>query len=233
MSFTYNQNQNNYNNINNFNTDYNISNNINNNKKIETSFQFNPENKIKQINDNDKYNFQNNYNSNYYNNEDEDYLKKMKEEKYKEIIKSQKKNRFIKIYKNKIKENNSINNNNVEVFFDDYIKLIKELYQDKINYFNYISQMGFFNFSTCPFCGEPAFFIIERVLCINKCFITSVADDVFDEDYTLDNFIEQYKEYYSKHLNCKDDLMTLYIDKESKCAEFLCNKCERNFIDFN
>ena len=165
-------------------------------------------------------------------------FQKMKEEKYNEIIKTQKHTRFMHIYKKKINENNNnlninTNNTNEEVFIDDYIKLIKEMYQDKNNYFNFIAQRGFYNFSQCPFCGEPAIFILERVLCINKCFVTSVANDTFNENYTLDNFMEQYKEYYSKHLKCGGDLMTLYVDNESKCAEFLCYKCEKNVINFN
>lgn len=161
-------------------------------------------------------------------------FQKMKEEKINEIIKTQKNTRFMTIYKKKIINNkNMINNNsNEEVFIDDNIKLLKEIFKDKNNYLNYVEQKGFYNFSKCPFCGDPAVFIFERVLCINKCFRTAVANDTFDRSYTLDNFMEQYKEYYSKHFNCGEDLMTLYVDKESKCAEFLCYKCESNLINF-
>ena len=45
--------------------------------------------------------------------------------------------------------------------------------------------------------------------------------------------MEQYKEFYSKHLNCKADLMTLYVDKEGKCAMFLCCKCQQDYIKIN
>ena len=96
-----------------------------------------------------------------------------------------------------------------------------------------LNKNGEFNFSQCPFCDNPVIYKLERVLCINKCFITAVPEETFDKNYTLSNFMEQYKEYYSKHLKCKSDLMTLYVDKESKCAEFLCYKCEKNYIDFN
>ena len=115
----------------------------------------------------------------------------------------------------------------------DYINKVKENYQDLNNYYNFVEQNGEFNFSQCPFCDNPVIYKLERVLCINKCFITAVPEETFDKNYTLSNFMEQYKEYYSKHLKCKSDLMTLYVDKESKCAEFLCYKCEKNYIDFN
>ena len=157
-----------------------------------------------------------------------------KEEKFKELMNNQKKLRFLQNYENKIKlnKNNNIGqNNNNEVFIDDYIKKIKEIHKDKNEYDNYVLENGFYNFSTCPFCREPALFFLEKVLCFNKCFITAVASNSFDENYTLDNFIEQYKNYYSNHLNCKADLITLYIDKESKIAEFLCSKCERDIFD--
>ena len=174
----------------------------------------------------------------YFKNDGLNSYQKMKEERYNEILKTQKNTRFIQLYRKQINDNKNnlninTNNSKEEVFIDDYIKLVKEMYQDKNNYVNYIAQRGFYNFSKCPFCGDPAVFIFERVLCINKCFITSVANDTFNENYTLDNFMEQYKEYYSKHLNCGGDLMTLYVDTESKCAEFLCWKCEKDFINLN
>ena len=169
--------------------------------------------------------------------EEEDY-NKYRNQKHKEIMNNQKKQRFIKIFGKKIdefknKEDNYPIDDNSEVFIDDYIKKIKEIYQDQYNYYNYVEENGPYNFSQCPFCKCPAVFILDRVLCINKCFMTNVAQNSFDNNYTLSNFIEQYKNYYSNHLNCKSDLTTLYIDMESKCAEFLCLKCQKNYLNLD
>ena len=172
-------------------------------------------------------------NKNKLKNEKEDTNKEYKEEKYKELINGQKKQRFMKNFGNKIKEikQNPENFNNNYVFIDEYIIRIKDIFKDKDSYYNFIEQNGSYNFSECPFCGAPAFFIFETVSCLNKCFMTNVANDTFNNNYTLSNFIEQYKDYYSKHLNCHENLATLYVDEQSKCAEFLCLKCEKEYLN--
>ena len=165
----------------------------------------------------------------------QDYNKIHKEEKYKQIINDQKKNRFMHNFGNKIKEaenyKEKYSNNNKELFIDDYIDKVKEVYQDKDSYYDFIERNGSYNFSNCPFCGNPVVFFLEKVFCINKCFMTAVGEGVFDNEYTLSNFMEQYKNYYSNHLDCKSDLVTLYVDNESKCAEFLCLKCQKDYLN--
>ena len=172
-------------------------------------------------------------NKNKFSIENENSNKEYKEEKYKELISSQKKKRFMMNYGSKIKEIKNkpeiYNNNNV--FIDEYIIKIKEIYKDKDSYYHFIEENGAYNFSECPFCGEPSIYIFGRVLCINKCFMTSVSSRTFNNNYTLSNFIEQYRDYYSKHLNCGENLATLYVDEQSKCAEFLCLKCEKDYLN--
>ena len=234
MAYELSQNNNGMNIINNYNMNYNDY--IINNNEIPNDFEQYTTNTPFNQNQNQFYTEKkisfNNINNN-------DSYQKMKEDKINELIKSQKDKRFMHIYLKKINNNknnissNYNNNTNEEVFIDEYINKVKENYQDKNNYYNFIEQNGDYNFSLCPFCDSPVIYKFERVLCINKCFITAVPEDTFDKNYTLSNFMEQYKEYYSKHLKCKGDLMTLYVDKESKCAEFLCYKCEKNYIDFN
>ena len=219
-----NNNNNNINNVNNNQYQFVTHENLfNSNITSLPPFNFQIQNNYQQtifLNNKNKFNREENFNKSY------------KEEKYKDLINSQKKLRFIKNYGNKIKEMNYTKNDNNDVFIDEYIMKIKEIYQDKDSYYDYINRNGFYNFSECPFCGAPAIFIFGKILCINKCFMTTVSDDTFDQNYTLSNFIEQYKDYYSKHLNCKSDLITLYVDMESKCAEFLCSKCQIDYLNF-
>ena len=187
-----------------------------------------------------KYNYQNNYDklknlNNKKYNMDIDYEKQYKEQHYRQMAINQSNMRFKNIYENKIKNSQSDWSNlneNGEVFIDEYIDNIREMHKDSNNYEAFKQRNEFFNFSSCPFCKGPAFFSFERVTCINKCFMTAVCKDSFDKNYTLDNFMEQYQDYYSKHQNCDRSLLTLYVDKESKCAEFLCLKCEKEYISF-
>ena len=169
--------------------------------------------------------------------EEKDYKNSYKEEKYLEFKKNQKKIRFQQNYGNKIKDSQNYKDkfsDNGEVFIDDYINRIKEIYTDRDSYYALIEQNGPYNFSQCPFCNAPCVFYLDKILCINKCFMTTVGSNTFNENYTLSNFMEQYKNYYyPNHLNCKADLITLYVDKESKCAEFLCSKCQSHYLNFD
>ena len=186
------------------------------------------------------FNYQHNYDKlNNLNNKkynmDIDYEKQYKEQRYRQMAINQSNMRFKNNYENKIKKSQSNWSNlteNGEVFIDEYINRIKEIHKDSNNYEAFKQRNEYFNFSSCPFCKGPAFFKFERVTCINKCFMTAVCKDSFDENYTLDNFMEQYQDYYLKHRDCGSSLLTLYVDKESKCAEFLCLKCEKEYISF-
>jgi len=222
-------------NNNNFNNNPFNNNNFNNSNIPNNSNVMNHLN----FNSNISNNIRSSLNNNNYskiNKNNFDYNKSYKKEKDKELLNNQKHIRFNQNYENKIKDNannnNNINsNNNEEVFLSDYIEKIKQIYQDRTEYDSFISDKGYYNFSHCPFCHKPSIFYIDRVQCIDNCFKTALPSDTFSPNYTLDNFIEQYEEYYTKHLDCHADLITLYIDNESKTAEFLCSKCERNIFD--
>ena len=228
----------NYNNQNNF-----FFNNNNNNNSNDQN-QFLPHENLfnKKLTDfpGFKLDSQNNYGKlNKFNNKkynmDNDYEKQYKDQFYKQIANNQSLLRFTKNYEDKIKSSQSNWSNiteNGEVFIDEYTNKIKEIYKDSNNYEDFKLRNGYYNFSRCPFCENPAFFAFERVTCINKCFMTAVCKNSFDQNYTLDNFIEQYQDYYSKHQNCDRSLLTLYVDSESKCSEFLCLKCEKEYISF-
>lgn len=222
-----------------FNNDNQINNNSNNNpfnnNNLRNSNVMNPPS-IFNIPNNFRQSVNNN-NVSQINKNIFDYNKSYKEEKSKELLDNQKNNRFMQNYENKIKNSVNINNNinsndnKEEVFLTEYIKKIKQIYQNRTEYDNFIADNGYFKFSHCPFCQKPSIFYLDRVQCIDNCFKTAVPSDTFSYNYTLDNFIEQYETYYFKHINCKADLITLYIDNESKTAEFLCSKCEKNIFD--
>ena len=138
------------------------------------------------------------------------------------------------IYNNRLKNSNlNTNNLNNDFLIEDYINKIKKLYENG-TYNAYIANNNYYNFSTCRFCKAPVVFKCEKVICVNKCFETTVANNSFNENYSLDNFMEQYYNYYLHHINCGDkNLITIYIEKATGSAEFLCNKCELNeFIKY-
>ena len=131
------------------------------------------------------------------------------------------------IYNNRLKNSKlDVSDLNKDFLIEDYINKIKNLYENG-TYNAYIANNNYYNFSICRFCKAPVVFKCEKVFCVNKCFETTVANNSFNENYSLDNFMEQYYNYYLRHINCGDkNLTTLYVEKATGSAEFLCNKCE-------
>lgn len=155
-----------------------------------------------------------------------------------EVLKRQKEYRFnrnfgkiIKIYKN--------NKNDLETltvnlsfldglpFIKEYVKKIWNIYQDRVYYDCYVKEKGNYNFSWCPFCKNPCIYFCEKVLCISGCFIVwGVENNLFDENYPLDLFIEQYHNFCYKHKECKGDIEVLFADKSERSADFICSDCQ-------
>lgn len=141
-------------------------------------------------------------------------------------LKKQKRNNLINA--NRFQNQNiNINSLNDDYFINDYISKIREYYEG-FEYNNYVQSNGYFNFSTCPFCKYPVVNKFNRVFCINKCFETFVPENAFNVDFSLDNFVEQYYNFYLQHINCGDkNFQTIFIDNNCKAANFNCNKCSK------
>ena len=125
------------------------------------------------------------------------------------------------IYNNRLKNSKlDVSDLNKDFLIEDYINKIKNLYENG-TYNAYIAKNNYYNFSICRFCKAPVVFKCEKVLCVNKCFETTVANNSFNENYSLDNFMEQYYNYYLRHINCGDkNLTTLYVEiGRASCRE--------------
>lgn len=240
----------NFNSISNINQN-NLSFSLNNNQNNSNPFIYTTQN---QNNQNINLSIENNipqsslFSQKYIDNEN-DWSQKFTTQS-KEIIDRQKQARFnhnfahkLKIFKlNKTNTKNNINEPNNKnllnfsdnVFINDYVKKIFDIYNNKekepYEYKIYVEENGVYNFSFCPFCKYPAVYYLGRVFCINGCFFTYVPINIFNENFTLSNFIEQYRNYSSLHINCHTDLCTIFSDDNSKGAYFICPKCEKEFL---
>ena len=88
-----------------------------------------------------------------------------------------------------------------------------------------------YKFSICFICQNPVIACEDKVICINRCFKFNVKTNIFNDDYTLDNFNEQYYEFCKEHILCLGDVKLIYIDPDVKKAFFICEICDKEALD--
>lgn len=76
--------------------------------------------------------------------------------------------------------------------------------------------------SFCPHCFYPVMLVGNHILCLNSCFQFSISPDTFDENFTLNNFMDIYNHTYKAHKYCNSQLnLVVFVDDLS----FVCDKC--------
>jgi len=85
-----------------------------------------------------------------------------------------------------------------------------------------------YKFSICFICHYPVIACEDKVICVNRCFKFNVKTNIFNDDYTLDNFNEQF---CKEHILCFGDVKLIYIDPEAKKAFFICKICDKEALD--
>jgi hypothetical protein len=58
-----------------------------------------------------------------------------------------------------------------------------------------------------------------------------IKTSIFSDDYTLDNFNEQYYEFRKEHKLCLGDIKLIYIDPKVKKSFFICEICDKETLD--
>ena len=169
----------------------------------------------------------------------------MKEEKFKEKNNSHKIYLFNAIYAKKV--NSSIQSNQMtinkskrqsilksrHISLDDYIDQIKKKYEEDPIYFESMNKTNnkyHYLFSFCFFCQKPVVACDDKVICINGCFNIDVPTEDFNNDYTLDKFLDEHYEFSSDHLICNGDIIPIYVDNEEQKAFFICTKCDKDIF---
>ena len=173
-------------------------------------------------------------------------MSKIKEEKYREILNSHKKLLFNKNYGHKIdvfSKSNQLTNNkskNQPIIqhnnsLETYIEELKEKYKENPIFFENMNSSNnkyFYRFSFCFFCHNLVVAYQDKVICINGCFTLDVNTDDFNNNYTLDMFLEEYSNFTSNHLFCnKEDIIPIYVDNEKRSTFFICSKCDKKIFD--
>ena len=175
-------------------------------------------------------------------------MSKLKNEKYNELIKINKKFIFEKNYGYKIGQfqeankstSKKYNNNKISLKHKNeslaaYIEHLKQKYKEHPNYFDNMNSSNnkeYFRYSFCFSCHNLAVAYQDKVICTNGCYELRINTDEFNSNYTLDMFLEEYYKFTSNHLFCdKENIIPIYIDNEKKNTFFICTKCDKQFFD--
>ena len=114
----------------------------------------------------------------------------------------------------------------------DYILTIIEKSQDEL-YTNGVSDIEILlhseNINLCPICHFPVFCINDEVYCFYKCFYYKLRPGVLNENFTIENLLDNFIRVYKKHIGCKSnlELLDIYLDE----LDFVCSKCFYNILN--
>ena len=155
-------------------------------------------------------------------------------------INERRENRFDSILSSKkeileeIKHENLINGychaDNLEL--SDYFDKILTMFEsDKIISREYELEVCLnSNISVCPICSYPVILASNKVICMNLCFEYFINSNFFNQNFTLDNFVDLYAEIYRNHKHCINfaKFEMLFFENE---VSLICGKCfKENFI---
>ena len=132
--------------------------------------------------------------------------------------------------KSKPRANELIKNKSKGISIDEYITYIKNNYKENpLEYesINITNNKEHYKFSLCFICHYPVIAYEDKVICVKGCFKFDVKTSVFNDDYTLDNFSEDYYEFCQEHLLCNGGVKIVSIDKDEKTAIFKCDICDK------
>jgi hypothetical protein len=114
---------------------------------------------------------------------------------------------------------------------DDELLQLSEYFDKFVNLFEsegeyQLETMGKWNISVCPKCFYPMVFAAGRATCLNLCFQYSLPDDLINEYFTLDNFMDMIittLKLHSKCLEVNNDVPEVLIFDDDLTV--VCPKC--------
>ena len=127
-----------------------------------------------------------------------------------------------------------IKNKSKDYSLNEYISNIKNNYKENpLEYesINITNNKEHYKYSFCFICHYPVIAYENKVICVNGCFKFDVKTSIFNDDYTLDNFSEEYYEFCQAHLLCNGDVKLICIDNDEKTAIFKCDICDKENSD--
>lgn len=114
-----------------------------------------------------------------------------------------------------------------EINLDSYVDNIMNNFKENIEEYIYHS-LNDYHISFCPKCSNPVLSIGNYVICCNKCFRFEINSECFNEQFTLDNLMDNYLQILKQHSKCNSDITVLYFEKKN--VVLMCSKCLNNLF---
>lgn len=116
-----------------------------------------------------------------------------------------------------------------EIIVDKYLKKIRQEFSDQNLKYEYeLKALTDNHISFCPICFYPVLSIGNIVTCVNSCFEFQISKDYFNNNYTLDNFMDEFMSIRRAHMNCNSEInYFLFQDK----IMLYCVKCFKNELN--
>jgi hypothetical protein len=127
--------------------------------------------------------------------------------------------------------NNNINNqqqNYDEITLNLCIEKILKLFSDDIDLYN-LESLNNNHLSLCPICSFPLIAFNNVVVCVRGCIKLDIKTNKFNENYTLENFVDDYKSILRTHPYCGGNVTFLDFEDENR-LEIYCSKCFNNLF---
>lgn len=133
------------------------------------------------------------------------------------------------VFKDNFKESNS--ENDILILSEYFDKILELFEKGAFNSAEYEMVFCDSSISFCPQCCYPVIVTSKKVLCMDLCFEFLIPDNLFNNNFTLDNFIDILYNTYTKHINCvkgQINEISLFLFEGKLCFE--CNKCFSEYI---
>lgn len=132
--------------------------------------------------------------------------------------------------------NTNYNNNNInqqqqnydEITLNLCIEKILKLFSDDIDLYN-LESLNNNHLSLCPICSFPLIAFNNVVVCVRGCIKLDIKTNKFNENYTLENFVDDYKSILRTHPYCGGNVTFLDFEDENR-LEIYCSKCFNNLF---
>ena len=118
---------------------------------------------------------------------------------------------------------------NDEIIVDNYLKKISQEFSDENLKYEYeLKALTDNHISFCPICFYPVLSIANIVTCVNNCFEFHISKEYVNNNYTLDNFMDEFMNIRKEHMNCNSEInYFLFQDK----IMLYCVKCFKNDLN--
>ena len=120
-----------------------------------------------------------------------------------------------------------------DIFLDDFLDKIFNIFQEDVFDYDALyrdNNEKYYLYALCPICNYPTIAKNDKIICSNGCYMFDFETQFINKNYTLEQFLEHYNNYYLNHMSPDCYVFPLFFDFMTKRALFACRKCNKNIF---